>query len=142
MVNCMIQSNGLSLKYWAEAINSANYIVNRTPTKALKNITLEEAWTKIKPYVSHFRVFGSIAWVHIPDEKRKEFQPKVRSVYFLVILKMSKVIYLFNHIVMKLLLEEMLNLMKISWPASLIQRLCLLRPAIHLRHLCLLSFLL
>jgi hypothetical protein len=39
MANCMIQSKGLSLKYWAEAINCANYIVNHTPTKALKNIT-------------------------------------------------------------------------------------------------------
>jgi hypothetical protein len=66
MANCMIQSKGLSLKYWAEAINYANYMVNRTPTK-----DLEEAWTKIKPDVSHFRVFGSIAWAHIPDEKRK-----------------------------------------------------------------------
>jgi transposase InsO family protein len=28
MANCMIQSKGLSLKYWAEAINYANYIVN------------------------------------------------------------------------------------------------------------------
>jgi transposase InsO family protein len=43
MANRMIQSKGLILKYWAEAINCANYIVNRTPTKALKNITLEEA---------------------------------------------------------------------------------------------------
>jgi transposase InsO family protein len=41
MANCMIQSKGLSLKYWAEAINCANYIVNRTPTKALKNIISE-----------------------------------------------------------------------------------------------------
>ena len=28
MANCMIQSKGLSLQYWAEAINCANYIVN------------------------------------------------------------------------------------------------------------------
>jgi transposase InsO family protein len=41
MANCMIQSKGLSLKYWAEAINCENYIVNHTPTKALKNITPE-----------------------------------------------------------------------------------------------------
>ena len=71
MANYMIQSKGLILKYWVEAINYANYIVNRTPTKALKNITLEEAWTKIKPDVSHFRVFGSTTWAHIPDEERK-----------------------------------------------------------------------
>jgi transposase InsO family protein len=71
MENCMIQSKGLSLKYWVEAINYANYIVNRTPTKALTNITPKESWTKIKPDVSHLRVFGSIAWAHILDEKRK-----------------------------------------------------------------------
>jgi len=63
-------------------MNCANYIVNRTPTKALKNITLEEAWTKIKPNVSHFRVFGSIAWAHIPDEKRKALQPKSEKCIF------------------------------------------------------------
>ena len=52
----MIQSKGLSLEFWIEAINCANYIVNRTPTK-------------IKLDVSHFRVFGCEAWAHIPDEK-------------------------------------------------------------------------
>jgi hypothetical protein len=41
MANCMIQSKRLSLKYWEEAINCANYIVNHTLTKALKNITME-----------------------------------------------------------------------------------------------------
>ena len=29
MANCMIQSKGLSLQYWAEAINCANYIDNQ-----------------------------------------------------------------------------------------------------------------
>jgi hypothetical protein len=82
MANCMIQYKGLSLKYWVEAINCENYIVNRTPTKALKNITPEESWTKIKPDVSHFCVFGSIAWAHIPDEKRKALQPKSEKCIF------------------------------------------------------------
>ena len=39
--NCMIQSKGLSLQYWAEAIKCANYIVNHTPTKYLQGITSE-----------------------------------------------------------------------------------------------------
>jgi transposase InsO family protein len=82
MANCMIQSKGLRLKYWVEAINCANYIVNRTPTKALKNITPEEYWTKIKPDVSHFRVCGSISWAHIPDENRKALHPKSEKCIF------------------------------------------------------------
>jgi hypothetical protein len=78
----MLQSRGLSLTYWVEAINYANYIVNCTPTKSLKNITSEEAWTKIKLDVSHFCVFDSIAWAHIPDEKRKALQPKSEKCIF------------------------------------------------------------
>jgi hypothetical protein len=80
----MIQSKGLSLKYWEEAINYANYIVNFTPTNVLKNITPEEYWTKIKPDVSHFHVFGSIAWAHILDAKRKSLQPKSEKCIFVV----------------------------------------------------------
>jgi hypothetical protein len=67
----MIQSKRSSLHYWVEAINCANYIVNNTSTKALKNITPEEAWSKIKPDLSHFYVFGSKEWAHIPDKGRK-----------------------------------------------------------------------
>jgi hypothetical protein len=52
--------------------------------------------------------------------KGKQCSIKVRSVYLLVIIKMSKVTYFFNLIVLKLLLEDMLNLMKISWLVSLI----------------------
>ena len=43
MANCMLQSKGLSLNFWAEAMNSANYIVNHTPTMVLRNVTIEEA---------------------------------------------------------------------------------------------------
>jgi hypothetical protein len=39
MENCMVQSNELSPHFWAKAIKCANYIVNHTPRKALKNTT-------------------------------------------------------------------------------------------------------
>ena len=71
MANCMIQSKGQILQYWAEAINCANYIVNHTPTKFLQGITPKEAWSKIKLDVSHLCVFGCKAWAHILDEKWK-----------------------------------------------------------------------
>jgi transposase InsO family protein len=84
MANCMIQYKRLSLKYWEEVSNYANYIVNVTPTKDIKIITSEEAWTKIKPYVSHLCVFSSVAWAHIPDDKRKSLQPKSEKCIFVV----------------------------------------------------------
>ena len=78
----MLQSKGLGLNFWAETINCVNYIVNRTPTKVLKNITLEEASSSIKPDVSHFHVFGSDAWAHIPDTKHKALEPKSEKIHF------------------------------------------------------------
>ena len=96
MANCMPQSKGLGVNFWAEEINCANCIVNHTPTKVLKNITPEEAWSSIKPDVSHFRVFGSEAQAHIPDAKHKALEPKSENAFFLDILKMSKDIDFFK----------------------------------------------
>jgi hypothetical protein len=100
-----------------EAIKCANYIVNHTSTKTLKNITLEEAWTKLKSDVSHFCVFGSIAWAHIPDHKMKALQHKRKKYLFVGYsedVKGYKLLQPHCTFVMKLLLKEMLNLMKIS----------------------------
>ena len=47
MANCMIQSKGLSLQYWVEAIICANYIVNRTPAKFLQGITPKKHGVKL-----------------------------------------------------------------------------------------------
>jgi hypothetical protein len=63
--------------------------------------------------------------------KGRRCKIKVRSVYLLVIQNISKVTNFFNLIVMKFLLEEMLNLMKISWSASLIRCLYFLWPTSH-----------
>ena len=78
----MLQSKGISLNFLAKEINYENYIVNHTPTKVLRNITLEEAWSSIKPDVSHFRFFGSDAWDHIPDAKHKALEPKSEKCIF------------------------------------------------------------
>ena len=82
MEDCMIQSKRLSPHFQDTAINCANYILNNTPTKALKNITPKEACSLIKLDVSHFCVFGSEAWAHIPNEKHKALEPKSEKCIF------------------------------------------------------------
>ena len=48
--------------YWGEAVVTAVYILNRSPTKALDGMTSYEAWHGRKPAVSHLRVFGCLAF--------------------------------------------------------------------------------
>ncbi|MCI72523.1 retrovirus-related pol polyprotein from transposon tnt 1-94, partial [Trifolium medium] len=50
--------------------------MNRSPTLNVKNVTPEEAWSGSKPSVHHFRVFGCLAHVHVPDIKRKKLDDK------------------------------------------------------------------
>ena len=42
-----------------------------------------EAWSGHKPYVTHFRIFGSRAWARIPTERGRICSPKAKSVYLL-----------------------------------------------------------
>ena len=81
----MLEAKWLSLYFWAKDITCAKYIVNHTPTKALKDITLEKTWSKIKLDVSDFSVHGSESRDHIPDEKWKELQHTSERFHMFVI---------------------------------------------------------
>ena len=65
---------------WAEAVNTAAYIRNRVPnSRTGKDVTPHELWCGSKPNVSHLREFGTAAYVHIPNCKRKKFDAKSRK---------------------------------------------------------------
>ena len=68
----LLKAKGLPKCFWVEAIHTATYILNRSPTIALQNQTPFEAWHGWKPKVSHFKVFGYISYVHIPSQKRQK----------------------------------------------------------------------
>lgn len=67
--------------FWAEAVVTAAYIVNRLPSKQ-QQPSPEEIWTGLKPDLQHMRVFGCRAMAHIPKELRTKFQPKSKSFIF------------------------------------------------------------
>ena len=69
--------------YWAEAIHAAMYIMNRTPTAAIHGMTPEEKFTGKKPDLSHLKVFGCLAYVHIPNELRSKLDPKAKKCVFI-----------------------------------------------------------
>ena len=76
MVRSMLKSKNLPKYLWGEAVNTAAYILNRSPTKKVENMTPEEAWTGVKPCVSHLRVFGSICYRHVLDQVRTKLDDK------------------------------------------------------------------
>ena len=98
MANCMIQSKNLPSNFWAKAVNCANYIQNWMPHKEVLHMTPEEAWSHVKPDVSTFKVFGSVAWALIPNEKRKALEKKSQPLIFVGYCEDMKAYRLFDPI--------------------------------------------
>jgi hypothetical protein len=69
------KNRSLPKRLWAEALNCATYIQNRSPHKSFNDKTPYEAWIGLKPEVTHFPIFGSHSWAWIPSEKRKALDP-------------------------------------------------------------------
>ena len=76
MARCMLKEKHLPSTLWGEVVSTATYIFNKCPTKKLKDRVPEEVWTRRKPIVKHLRVFGSLCFKHVPDERRKKLQDK------------------------------------------------------------------
>jgi hypothetical protein len=80
----------LELEFWGEAVNTAVYIKNQCPTKALDSKTPQEVWSGRKPDVFHLRVFGCKTFAHVLDEKRTKLESKSMPCVFLGYYKSTK----------------------------------------------------
>ena len=69
MKDSMLLDAKLPNRFWAEAMDTANYLRNRLPTHA-RTVTPEEAWTEQQPSLKHIQIFDSLLYVHIPAERR------------------------------------------------------------------------
>ncbi len=72
MKDSMLIDSGLPNGFWAEAMETANYLRNRLPTRSKNHgeVIPEEAWTGQRQNLQHVRIFGSLTLSNIPPEKR------------------------------------------------------------------------
>ena len=104
-VRSMLYHSNLPLRFWAEALATATYVKNRSPTSTLEE-TPYERWNGTKPDVSNLRVFGCKAYAHVPDEKRKKLDKKSQKCIFVGYPKGVKGYKLFNPVTRKMLVSR------------------------------------
>ena len=75
--------SGLPKQFWAEAVNTAAYLINRGPSVPLEHKIPEEVWSGKEVKLSHLRVFGCVAYVHISDQGRNKLDPKSKKCTFI-----------------------------------------------------------
>ncbi len=83
IAHAMLNEKNLPNYFWVEAVATTIYIMNWTPIATVHGMTPEEKFTSKKLDVSHFRVFGCIAYVHVPDKKRSKLDPKAEKCIFI-----------------------------------------------------------
>lgn len=80
---CLLIQAGLPAMFWAEAVNTANYIRNRCPSKAINGKTPFEMWTGRVPKVKHLRNFGDRVLCLDNRQGKSKLQKKTKEGIFL-----------------------------------------------------------
>ncbi|KAE9279871.1 hypothetical protein PF001_g24507 [Phytophthora fragariae] len=75
MARCMLYHEGIDKKWWAEAVNTSAWIINRIPNTVTVKTPYEIVYQK-KPQLQNLKVFGALGYGHIPDEKRRKLYAK------------------------------------------------------------------
>ena len=82
----MLMEARLPASFWGCAVQTYAYVRNRLPTSALStgNSIPWSAWYNCaKPDVSHLRVFGCTAYVHVQKDQTKGLQPHTKKYIFI-----------------------------------------------------------
>ena len=79
----MLSGASLEQRFWAEAVATACYLVNKSPTLAPVGKTPLDVWFSKKPSIRHLHIFGSEAYTHVPKENRFKFENKVVKCIFI-----------------------------------------------------------
>ena len=95
----MLNEYALPKYLWAEAVNTACYVVNRVSMRPILKKTPYELWKGRTPNISHFKVFGSKCFVLNETPKVTKFDSKTIEGIFVGYANASKAyrIYVPNH---------------------------------------------
>ena len=115
MARTMLNENGLSKYFWAEAVNTACYVVNMTHIHCILKRTPYKLWKGRLPNISYFHAFGCKCFVHNNGkETLGKFDAKSDKGIFLCYSSISKAYIVFNKILRMLRSQFMLFLMKLT----------------------------
>ena len=82
-VRCMQIQFGLPKAFWAKAINTAAYLINRGPSVPLNYQLPEEVWSEKEVKLSHLRIFCYVSYILTDSNSRDKLDPKARKCYFI-----------------------------------------------------------
>ena len=100
-VDCNLPKN-----LWTEVVSHATFLINRSPTRANSGTTPEAKYSSKVPDISTLKIFGCLAYVHVPKDARKKLDSKTHTCKFLGIDSNSKTFRLFDSQIGKVIINR------------------------------------
>jgi hypothetical protein len=106
MAQSMLKEKHLSNEYWGDAILFSIFILNRSPTKTMRNHVPQEAWDGKPCNVSHFRIFGCVAFAQVLVEIRRKLDDRSERCIFVGYSEESRAYKIYNPITQKYVINR------------------------------------
>ncbi|RVW81314.1 Retrovirus-related Pol polyprotein from transposon TNT 1-94 [Vitis vinifera] len=74
---------GLPKTFWADAVSTVAYLINRGPSVPMEFRLPEEVWSGKEVKFSHLKVFGCVSYVHIDSDARSKLDAKSKICFFI-----------------------------------------------------------
>lgn len=78
----LLHSRNMDKQFWAEAVNTAVFVLNRASCSSVKTETPFKLWFNKDFDIKIFREFGAAVSIHIPKEKRRKLDKKCEEGIF------------------------------------------------------------
>ncbi|XP_042953597.1 uncharacterized protein LOC122290115, partial [Carya illinoinensis] len=96
MARTMLNENNLPSYFWAEAVSTACYVINRVMLRSKLDKTPYELWNEKKPNIGYFHVFGCKCFILNDRDNLGKFDAKSDEGIFLGYSTNSKAYRVFN----------------------------------------------
>ena len=82
-VRSLLMTVGIPGRFWGEAVMTAVYLLNWSPTRSLDGKMPYETWYNKKPMVHHFRVFCCVTYIKVACLHLAKLDPRGLQVVFI-----------------------------------------------------------
>ena len=73
---------GLLKTFWADAVSTAAYLINRGPSVLMEFRLPKDVWNGKEVKFSHLKVFSCVSYVHIDYDARSKLNAKSKICFF------------------------------------------------------------
>jgi hypothetical protein len=105
MARSMLKEKHLSNDFWGEVVTCFVYVLNKSPTKSVKNEVPQESLKVMSCSVAQFRVFGCVPYACVPKEFKRKLDYRSEKIIFLGYIDESKSYKLYNPMTKKVIIN-------------------------------------